>query len=77
MCAQDSVTKIVILTLVNGVVSDFQKELVGQLYNSDNNRFKELLQEAGDVELKRKICRDELDALRKAKELIQMTEVKY
>jgi len=72
---EDTVTKIVILKLVNGVVGDLQKELVGQVYNGPNSRFKELLQEAGDVESKRHVCRNELEALRKAKDLIQMTEV--
>jgi len=65
------------LKLVNGISTDFQKELVAQIYNTESNKFKDLLQEAGDVEAKRKLCRNDLDALKKAKELIQMTEVTY
>lgn len=44
-------------------------------FNSFFFRYRELLQEAGDVETKRHVARTELEALKKAKKVIQMSEI--
>eukprot|EP01130_Rhizamoeba_saxonica_P010880 TRINITY_DN4484_c1_g2_i1.p1 TRINITY_DN4484_c1_g2~~TRINITY_DN4484_c1_g2_i1.p1 ORF type:complete len:724 (+),score=140.97 TRINITY_DN4484_c1_g2_i1:25-2196(+) len=72
---QDQVAKVIMHGLVNAVCRDIQKELVSALYKGGTTNASDLLMEAGDIEMKRKVCIKELDALHKAKKVITMSEL--
>jgi len=69
---QDIVTKTIMHFLVNTAKGDLQPSLVGTLYKEEV--FSELLQEDHTIPLKRKICSDQLEMLKKAKKILQDTE---
>jgi len=78
---QDRTTKIIMMSLVKNSISNIQKSLVSNIYNNikDNsinnkNILDDMLMEAGDVAMKRSVCQEELEALRKAKKVLQTTE---
>jgi uncharacterized protein YijF (DUF1287 family) len=69
---QDSIVKCTMMFLVNAVKENLQKELVAALYRDE--LYDQLLYEAEDVAVKRRVCQEELEALQKAKKIIQSTE---
>lgn len=72
--------------LVKGTVADLKKELTRQLYKGkhtpsahihfrgDQFDYADLLSEAGDVEMKRRVCKQELEALHKASQVIASSD---
>jgi len=71
---QDRTTKIIMMKLVKNAITNMQKELVSKIYKGEGVNFNDLLTEAGDVAMKRKVCQEELEGLKKAKKVIQMSE---
>lgn len=64
---QDYTVKCVMLTLVNHIKENLQRELVAALYKED--LYADLLYENEDISVKRKVAREELDALQKVRVL--------
>lgn len=60
--------------LVNESIENLKRDLVGELYKE--KLFDELLQEDPRIAIKRKICNDQLDALKKAKKIVQDAELR-
>jgi len=71
---QDRVTKIIVMVLIKGSIKDLKRELVKRLYQGENYDYKHLLSEADDIEMKRRICREELTTLEKADAILSSTE---
>jgi len=67
---QDQVVKVIMHTLVRGSIKDLKRELIRKLYHEQKD-YKNLLSEADDIEIKRRVCKDELDALTKAAKVLQ------
>jgi hypothetical protein len=70
----DHITKVVMMVLVNDTSSSMNKYLVSHIYKGDGN-YKHLLAEMDDVAMRRNAVRHELDALRRAKQVIKMSEL--
>jgi dynamin 1-like protein len=62
---QDYVVKAVMLSLVNYIKENLQRELVAALYKED--LYSDLLFESEDISVKRRVARDELEALQKVR----------
>lgn len=63
---QDHVTKIIMHVIVRGTLGVLKQQLQHKLYKGDQHDYTDLLSEANDVELKRHVCKAELDALHAA-----------
>jgi ribosomal protein S3AE len=61
--------------LVNNAQENIQKELINALYKEE--LYSELLKEADDIATKRKLCAEELKALKEAKEVLQKAELQF
>eukprot|EP01125_Pyxidicula_operculata_P019832 TRINITY_DN7218_c0_g1_i2.p1 TRINITY_DN7218_c0_g1~~TRINITY_DN7218_c0_g1_i2.p1 ORF type:complete len:272 (+),score=54.17 TRINITY_DN7218_c0_g1_i2:225-1040(+) len=76
---QDRVTKIIMMSLVNNASENMQKTLTSKLYKGEgqeqSSTYSLLLEESPDIAMRRKICAEEIDALYKAKRVIQMSEI--
>jgi hypothetical protein len=57
--------KAVMLSLVNYIKENLQRELVAALYKED--LYSDLLFESEDISVKRRVARDELEALQKVR----------
>lgn len=62
---QDYVVKAVMLSLVNYIKENLQRELVAALYREE--LYSDLLYESEDVSVKRRVAREELEALQKVR----------
>jgi len=71
---QDYVTKIIMTNLVNQSKTNIQRDLVGELYKDE--LFDNLLVEDSTVIIKRRVAVEHLDALKKAKKIVQAAELK-
>lgn len=60
--------------LVNGAKENLPKDLVGDIYKEEY--FEALLQEEPTTAMKRKLCAEQLDALKQAKKIIQAAELR-
>jgi hypothetical protein len=66
---QDITVKIVWLNVVDKAKTELQRQLMNDLYRPEN--FVALLQEDPQVASQRIICKDRLEALQKAKEVLK------
>eukprot|EP01126_Amoeba_proteus_P047743 TRINITY_DN5474_c0_g1_i4.p2 TRINITY_DN5474_c0_g1~~TRINITY_DN5474_c0_g1_i4.p2 ORF type:complete len:197 (-),score=59.61 TRINITY_DN5474_c0_g1_i4:153-743(-) len=71
---QDQVTKIIMMVLVKGTVKDLKRELTNRLYKGDGGDYSELLSESEDIEIKRAMCKKELEALHESIRILQECE---
>jgi len=68
---QDRVTKTIMHFLVINSINSLQEVLHMNIYKQGNpNAIIELLKEAGDIDIKRKVCQKELQALQHAKKVL-------
>jgi len=70
---QDMTVKTVMTLLVNAVKDSLHKELVANLYKEEF--YTALLDEDPDIAAKRRVAKEELDALQRAKNIIKMSEL--
>jgi dynamin 1-like protein len=71
----DFTVKAIMMGLVNNAQENIQKELINALYKEE--LYSELLKEADDIATKRKLCAEELKALKEAKEVLQKAELQF
>ncbi len=70
----DIVTKVIMNFLVNNAKDALQNDLVQELYKEE--MFDTLLHEDPSTAVKRKVAQEQLEALRKAKLIIQQAELR-